>query len=199
MKKLRIAVDLDDVLCKYVESLKTYCEVRLLRDLPFPESWEFSEQWGLTRDQLVDYMRSFALEGNFDYLPLVDDHAPHYLADWRAQGHKVKIVTARGHLVEDQVFRGVVLFDTARWLKKNRIEYDSLHFVRDKTEVPMDVLIDDSPDHLEGCWFEGARAVVMDRPYNRGWMSEVKAEGDVYRATSWTEINEAVTEIARRG
>lgn len=59
-------------------------------------------------------------------------------------------------------FRGIEHYST-KWLKRNEIYYDSLHFTKDKNLVKSDILLDDCPDNL----VKHSNPVCKDQPWNQ--------------------------------
>lgn len=55
--------------------------------------------------------------------------------------------------------------DTLNWLLKNDIEYDGICFLKDKTLVHLDVLIDDNDWNFIGCNCD--TGVLIRAPYNK--------------------------------
>ena len=55
--------------------------------------------------------------------------------------------------------------DTLNWLLKNEIEYDGICFLKDKTLVHLDVLIDDNDWNFIGC--NCKTGVLIRAPYNK--------------------------------
>ena len=54
--------------------------------------------------------------------------------------------------------------DTLMWLNQNGIEYDGLCFIKNKTLIHTDWLIDDNPFNFWGCNVK--HGVLIDAPYN---------------------------------
>jgi len=59
-------------------------------------------------------------------------------------------------------FRGAEHYST-KWLERNDIYYDSLHFTKDKNLVNTDVLLDDCPANL----IRHKNPVCMNQPWNQ--------------------------------
>lgn len=62
--------------------------------------------------------------------------------------------------------------DTLEWLNKNGIEYDGICFLKDKSIVDVDYLIDDNPDYLVGS--NCMNSVLITAPYNEGFCFDGK-------------------------
>ncbi len=83
--------------------------------------------------------------------------------------------------------------DTLEWLAEHRVIAREIHFVWDKTSVPCDVYLEDSPGNLEALVAAHPDALVcrMVRPWNR----PLAGARDV---SDWREFREVVEEWAER-
>lgn len=114
-------------------------------------------------------------------LPPKDPDAARILADWRAQGHGIDVVTAR----EEESRATTELF-----LRTHEIPHDSLRMgVALKTGY--DVLIDDAPHNVLMAAAGGSLSVLMDQPYNR----DVPADRNPLRARDWAEAARIVSRL----
>lgn len=71
------------------------------------------------------------------------------------------------HIVTHQ-FKGLEVY-TVKWLYNNKIPYDYLSFVKDKTQIKGDVLLDDAEHNLEDSCENNEIAVCFDQPWNKNW------------------------------
>lgn len=99
--------------------------------------------------------------------------------------HHISIITARPLL-----FRDV----TMGWLEHNGVKYHNLVFTENKLQECMDskvdVLIDDAPHYANEFKLRNMPVILFEQPYN------ASVKGDlVYRATSWLEVNNIITEL----
>ena len=81
--------------------------------------------------------------------------------------------------------------DTLEWLAEQRIIAREIHFVWDKTRVPCDVYLEDSPANLTALVAAHPRSLVcrMVRPWNRPLEGALDVDG-------WPAFRDAVTEWA---
>lgn len=195
---LSIAIDVDDVLANYVPAFIDFCELREKRKLPYPTKWAFASDWGLDQETVFTYMRWFALKGHYKDLEQVA-RASEFVSELKERGHTVKIVTARAHLPEiSDILKRRVVADTAHWLEEYNIDFDELHFTNRKSDVPFDVLIDDSPTHLMSAVLNSRSVICMNQPYNEEWDDDRTREvypGKIRRAASWWRIYEHIIEL----
>ena len=70
------------------------------------------------------------------------------------------------HIVTSQ-FKGLENL-TIDWLQKHNIPYDTIHFTWDKSQVNLDVLLDDLPKNLYSMP-QNTIKVCYDAPYNHYW------------------------------
>lgn len=78
----------------------------------------------------------------------------------KEEGHQVAIVTHQ--------FKGIEYL-TAQWLNNNNINYDSLHFSKNKNIVNADILIDDRLENCQRFSSYNKRAFCVDAPWNQEW------------------------------
>lgn len=105
--------------------------------------------------------------------------APQIMRQLSNEGHKIVIVTARdeNYDKEDSPYKGWMMTrDTIEWLTKYRIPYNDIIFsAKDKGEVcdknGIDILIDDSPTHIEQCKNKKVIPIVMGQSYNQMYIN----------------------------
>ena len=86
------------------------------------------------------------------------DGATYFVNSLKNSGHTIQIVTSQ--------FKGTE-GSTLQWLYDNKINYDSLHFTKNKNSVKGDILIDDCLDNL----VQSDKPVIcVDRPWNQDWV-----------------------------
>lgn len=123
------------------------------------------------------------------------------LAVLRHMGHRIRILTATPHAVDDEV-----RLEKLRWLARHLpwMTVGDVIFAAaaEKANVPGDVLIDDRPDTLLAYQEKnpGALVVGIEYPYNQ-YISEQMTLAKCYRRTSeaWDTILELIDRHARVG
>ena len=83
--------------------------------------------------------------------------APEAVKKLRSMGHKVYIISYQKSLQNK--------LDTLRWLQRYEIEYDGICFVKDKTIVHLDYLIDDNDWNFIKC--NCTHGILINAPYNK--------------------------------
>lgn len=185
---MKIGVDLDGVVYDFVDSLReylvTHCDFPRY-DLGESTSWEFfKDNWGM---ELADFLRHFEDGVNADVVFTHGEPEPYSvdtIALLRDEGHSIHIVTHRE--------LGCSVENTARWLRKHGVKYDTLSFSKDKTVVPVDVFIEDNMGNFTALEQAGVRSVLMNRPWNQDLQTD-------YRVNNWLEFYEFVKDMKAYG
>ena len=165
---MKIGIDLDGVLYDFCAAFREYLierhDFNPARCTP-PQRWDFYHDWGLTDWEFSDLCHHGAdahalwcRSGPWGGRPVLDA-----LADIRADGHTVHIITRR----EFGSHKAVSALDTALWLQQHNVPYDTLTFAADKTLLRTDWMLEDNIDNYLQLKDAGCRAVLMDRPWNR--------------------------------
>lgn len=119
-------------------------------DISFPKikkkTGESASKWFFQEHGHELFYESPALKG-----------APEAVKKLREMGHKVYIISYQ------KSFHNKL--DTLRWLEKYEIEYDGICFVKDKTIVHLDYLIDDNDWNFIKC--NCKHGVLITAPYNK--------------------------------
>jgi 5'(3')-deoxyribonucleotidase len=185
---LDIGVDLDECVYPFLDVLRHWIHQdtrRPLHTLPPPTDWSLPEQWGYQPDELhaivargvaagVIFRSGSPIPGALEALRQIAD-----------AGHRIHIVTARHAIDVDDV----VEEDTRWWVKEYGLPHTSLTFSSDKSVVPTDVLIDDSPDNYAALEAAGSSPWFFDRPWNSGVQGR--------RVHTWPEFRAVVEERSR--
>lgn len=185
---LRIGLDIDGPMYDFPGAVARYLQVRTGRSAvelgPVVHFDFFEKDWGLSREEFLD-LRAAGIEagvifGTGEPVPGARDA----LANFRAAGHSLHVVTARWATSRVREL-------TKRWLAENGLVYDTLTFSNDKTTVRTDVFIDDSPEHVDALRAVGTEAFLFD-------CQRVDQVGHPWLVRGWGEFQERVNEIALR-
>ncbi|MFH0912246.1 MAG: hypothetical protein V1807_01140 [Patescibacteria group bacterium] len=197
MKNMKIAVDLDDVLCSFIaEFLKWY-------NPQHGTNWCFEDvvdyHWPnfmkITVEQAVRDVHDFFLTPEFANLPLIPG-AQEFIQEL-ACGHELYIVTARQHVAEaithtyleknfPGVFRGVLFanhysMDGSPALTKGEL----------CEQAGCEVIIDDDARHADVLMAHNIKMVLIDKPWNRN----DQLPTGVIRAYNWEDATQAVKKL----
>ena len=108
--------------------------------------------------------------------------APEAVKRLREMGNQIFIISYQKTLSNK--------IDTLKWLEKNGIEYDGVCFVKDKTIVHLDYLIDDNDWNFIKC--NCRNGVIVTAPYNRniglGLLKKVSNCDTIQRVNSLEEF-----------
>lgn len=166
----RIAVDLDGCLYDFTSIMREWLVARgWKRDqLPDPETYSLTKSWSMSTDLLrTEMSKALAAGVLFRRGEAYEDGIAH-VREIGLQGHHIVVNTARQ-------FPGLELEArraTVQWLRDNDIHADEVALVGlqggvEKTRVPFDLLIDDSPENVHAAHAAGRNAILLDREWNR--------------------------------
>lgn len=163
---MRIGLDLDGVVYDWVASMAAAAQQLWGREasaLPPARTWDFwRDQWGFSLDEFLTLYREGVRAG------VVFTHGGPYpgareaVAQMRADGHTVHVVTDRGLPDIAELSQQA----TFTWLEQHGMAVDSVTFAADKTVVPTDVFIEDRVENYIHLDEAGSHPVLIDRPYN---------------------------------
>jgi 5'(3')-deoxyribonucleotidase len=178
---MNIGIDFDDVLTNtnqyIIEKFNKAFDTK--HDVKDFKQWEYSEQLGLTSDQLKTFIDGVLKTTSLTDLVPVDTA---YEAVPRiAAKHNLAVITAR---------HGDSMPFINKWLQ----EYfpGNFHYMfctnhMDKSlvmpHVGIQLLVDDSEAQVDSCYNVGLPAILYDRPHNRHFDA-------VHRVNDWYELEE---------
>ena len=175
---LTLVADLDNTTQRYNHGIAGVVFETTGRVVPTScPSYNFAESgwFGSTEEFLAVHAAAVA-DGLFLDLETYDG-AAETIAALRAAGVTVKIAT---HRLMPGLDEDVVKATTVAGLAARGIEYDEIHFVKNKYEVAGDVYIDDAPYVIESLDERGLARIVFDQEYNRQYAGP--------RATAWADV-----------
>lgn len=178
-KTVRLGIDLDGTMCDFVGTLRSYITQKTGRsplEMAEPDNWNFyKNQWGYTSPQYVEFMKAGVKDGEIFWEQPIEPFAKMVMDDLYAAGYELYIVTAR-------LFEGVeedCVNATKEWLGKYDIPHHKLIVSNDKTNLGLDLLLDDAPHNIENAELHGTKGLIYDQLWNRnldgdrvyGWIS----------------------------
>lgn len=127
------------------------------------KSWDFYEQWGMTREEFSDICDAGSDAGFVfgDHPGLTRANFFESMARVHDMGHKVIVVTHRW-----QGAPGRAEANTHSWLKPYMAYIDEIHFSGDKTSVPTDMFVEDNKGNYDALVEAGVDAYLINRPWN---------------------------------
>lgn len=165
IKPLRIGIDIDDTLREFMSTLYELLKKNIgyreyspiptwgLTNIEFPLNYDISKLWRKAYiNELI--INAKPCEGAIEGFAEL-----RYWAD--SYGAKLICVTNQSN---------ETLTPTIEWIGKHNFRFDELHFVKNKTDVDIDFLIDDSPKYYDEwiCAGKGKHKFIMvDQPYNK--------------------------------
>ena len=174
---MRIAIDIDSTLHHHWPLVAAAAKRRFGVELPYEEQFPWATR-RLGEEQLrvciEDTHSDEAIAGSRPY-----PHSVEIVNRWYASGHSIHIVSRRAE-------RSVAA--TRRWLDDIGLRRHELWCGHDKVarcrEIGIDLLIDDSPEHLLRAVDAGIRAATLRHP----WNVHVYCAPDITSAADWREL-----------
>lgn len=194
MRKVIIGVDIDGTIGDYVDILRQYLtkkfdtpENKIGSTFPEPADYAFSN-WGENVAQNFKQLHSEAVtDGIYQNMEPFPQASKHLWA-LNNEDYHLRVITSR-FVKHGQNYE--VVSSTSKWLDMHNMPYRDLMFVHEKTEVYVDVLIDDSPYNIEAYQRTGRNIIIFDAPYNRHF------EGT--RVNNWEEAYNEIKKLYPTG
>lgn len=187
MKRPIINVDLDGCVFDFAGTFRAYCQEYLERELPYPTTWEFWNDWDITEDEWFALFRDAVHDGLWIDPSGIIPGAREALRELSDREFHIRILTTR--LVHQREYE-VAAEDTIRWLESHRIPYRSLAIIGkgdDKTHYEASVIIDDHYPNVEKfVRIPGRMGIIFDQPWNRDTTAPQSSK--VVRAQGWSEV-----------
>lgn len=181
-KKIVVAVDLDEVVYRYCDGLRDW--LRIERGIVVPDeepsSWSMSEAgWFNSTEEYQAAHGEAVDDGLYTKLELYPDAAKTLWGMSKA-GYSLNIITSRFVLPGQNQ---KVVEQTVQALDRDRIPYDNISFLSDKTLQFADAYIDDSPRNVSALLDCGRFVICRTMSYNQATEAPV-------RATTWAETRQ---------
>ena len=189
IKKLRIGIDLDDVVFDFVNFLLLNYEKEFKKKILFEDitSFYFAPIFNFSEEECFAFIKQILSKKNVENLQLLE--GAQNSINLLAKVHKIYFVTSR-------VFRE----GTLKSLKKHFVEIDfelvfsSNPYAKTKgrtkgeicKELGINFMIEDSKEHSEICAEKGIKTFLLNKPWNK----ECKEHENIIRVNGWNEILE---------
>ena len=182
-----LGIDLDGCAYDFVKNFLRFSSENgyQVPDNYIPDNWLFYEDLGMNLEQFVATIEAgvAAKKIFINDAPGMDYPTAGFtttMVKLRGKGHKIHVVTHRNA-------KGAAR-QTLEWMDKYGVPTDATHFVRDKTVVHVDVLIEDSPGNYYDSVDAGIPCILMDQPWNQ-------LVTGVTRVHDWAEYWEVIESI----
>lgn len=197
---MKIAVDIDEVLCEFVAEFLKWYNQRHGTDWTFNDvtDYHWPNFMNAPLDQLVDEAHEFFKTDMYHNLPLVRG-AREGIADL-AKEHRLCAVTGR-----QNILKGITL----KWLDENfpktfeKVEFTN-NYAKDGTpplskgdvckNLECEVLIDDDTRYVEPILDNRVKLILFNKP----WNAHLRMPPSIRRANNWPEIISFVKELKER-
>ncbi len=184
---LRIGVDMDGPVYQFEKCLWVWKNRKLrahgeIPPVPQTQTWNFFEEpgWDATLEDYLKWCNEASAAGH-----LFNSQPPHPGA---VQG--IKALKERGHTIHIMTYRMFpgAIANTAAFIEKWDIPFDTISWTKDKTLVPVDIMIEDNVGNAEALHDAGVIAVIVDRPWNQEWQGYRVGDLNGPRENDWSQF-----------
>lgn len=192
-RKVILGIDIDGTVGGYIDTLREYMAVKF--EVPKDEMWDYFPEpidynfsnWQYVFSDFKNLHSEAVANGIYEEMP-VFPQASEKLWKLNDEDYHLRVMTSR--FVKHKQNKKVIN-STGEWLDKHNIPYRDLMFVHEKTDVFVDLLIDDSPYNIIGFQKRGRPVIIFDAPYNQD------LEGP--RAHNWEQAYALIKEMYPNG
>lgn len=170
---MNIAIDVDGVLTDYEWFLDYYA----LKDYKVSSinitEFDLEKRYNWSKNQVADFHRRHFLWYIVN-MP-IRENAAVIIRELKKQGNRIYIITARAYAFEKSFIGYIMRKVLKRWLNKNSVEYDEIHFVdthnaavekrRLIKELKIDCFIEDDPRNINAIK-EHCKVICLKTRYN---------------------------------
>lgn len=180
-----LGLDLDGVVADYTAGFGQFVAEQAgidVAELPPPTDWTLHKVpgWPIRDSQhYLDLHAGAVANAMFAEMPAIEG-ASESVQRLRDEGIFIRIIT---HRLIPGTKPSQVITDTVDWLDHHRIEYDDICFLKDKSALDCNLLIDDSPANIAAYRDAGKLCLIFDQPYNRsvsGWRTYSWAQAEFH-------------------
>lgn len=175
---MRIGIDIDDTITNTQDKIDEIALEKENKQIYDRTKHWFYERFNTSADEDTLFFYKYAREimGSAD----IKENASLYINKLHDLGHEIYIITARSNKFADNI-----MDITLDYLAKNEIKYDKIIFQsHNKADIcrenNIDVMVDDSIEHIEEITNVGIKVIIMDNEYNRN--------SNGTRAKNWEEV-----------
>jgi len=194
--KLKIGIDVDDVVLDFFPHFLKYCENRKppLKVINGMKG-HISNWFGLDKNSFRRVHKEFASSDHYDTMPIIPGFVEVFPA--LALNYNPVLITARSPTREKR---------TRECIRKQVIGFKlPIYFSREFhgggqtkgelcRELGVTVQVDDNPDYVDSCISEGVRVFLFDQPWNTNYVPTER----VIRVLNWIDIIEKLKSLERK-
>lgn len=173
--KMKIGVDIDSVVCELMPTVMKHINQKTKKKNTVNDVTNWNMKFG-NEDLFENIVEVLDTDRHILNFPVVEDSQ--WAIKWMLkQKHEIMFITSR---------RDRLKANTKKWIEKNFGNFEVYHTgpEENKNGYEVDVLIDDSPQHITRFAEGGGKAIVFDRPWNR----DIQDSKNIYRGKDWAEI-----------
>ncbi|MEA1909825.1 MAG: hypothetical protein U9M89_02285 [Patescibacteria group bacterium] len=192
--RVKIAIDLDDVLSSFVAEFLKWYNIKLGTNYDFNDfkDYHWSNWMDVSDEEAIEAVHEFFRTNQFNDLP-VSSGAKEWVENLSKQ-HDLYLVTARQNVVQEKthdwisrnfagLFKGILFgnhypIDGASGLSKGEI----------CKNIGCGVIVDDNPQHIEALVENNIKVIILDKPWNK----EIQETENVKRAYSWGDATKYI-------
>ncbi|KAK9901259.1 hypothetical protein WJX75_002903 [Coccomyxa subellipsoidea] len=202
--KLRVAVDVDEVLGRFLHSLNKFCheEYGLEFDIPDYSVYEFAKIWNCSTDESNHIVHDFFKSRHFAAGILPIPGALHSLQRLGSTCELV-VVTSRQHCIQQPTLDWVdkhfpSIFSEVHFGNHWALEGKSKAKSEICREIGATVLIDDNPRYAVECASAGIDVLLYDWNMSYPWSKtpDGPKHERIRRVKDWIEVEEALAVLA---
>lgn len=196
-RRLRIAVDVDEVIAQFVLALNNFCDEE--HDMQYKVSdysvYDFKTVWNCSQQESNELVHAFFESKHFHHgVPVI----PGAEASLRRLGKScdLMVVTSRQHVIQeptliwlDQNFPGV--FPEVHFGNHFALEGTSRKKSEICREIKADVLIDDNPGYAMDCAEAGMQVLLFDWNLKYPWAKTEECgphHSNITRVSDWAAV-----------
>ena len=175
---MRIGIDIDDTITNTQEVIDEIAQTKESRKIYDRTKHWFTDRFNCTQEDDDKFFYKYAT--TFMAEATIKEGASEYINKLHDEGYEIYIITARSNK-----FAPDIMDITLDYLAKNEIKYDKIIFQsHNKADIcrenNIDVMVDDSIEHIEEITNVGIKVIIMDNEYNRN--------SNGTRAKNWEEV-----------
>lgn len=183
---MKLGIDVDGCIYDWHLDLQQWVEHTTGEKYPKPKTWNFSEEWGMTREEFNQYWYQGVVAGKIFCSQPAPEEALEVLDRLHSKGHELYIITSRllpG--IEEHCIR-----NTEKWISEWNVPHTELHIVgHGKADIcnrlEIDLMIDDAIHNYKDLSETDTLPVMFTQPWNEHYDADVRVD-------SWYEFEEVV-------